>query len=245
MRLSLRILPLLVFAFTGVLLAQTAEELIAKNIQAKGGSEKIKAIHSLRKSGKMQSGSFSIDVVEESLVPDRLRQSVSLQGMTQVMAYDGSGTTAWQLNPFGGRRDPELLGEDEQRGLVEAADFYGPLIDYEKKGNTIAYLGHELVDGDDTYRLRVTLKNGDIIYYYLDPDTYLEIKTETIQHIRGAVREFLSEFGSYKKVDGVYFPFSVASGSKESSDRAQLTYDKIEANVPIAESGFKFPTKAK
>ena len=45
--------------------------------------------------------------------------------------------------------------------------------------------------------------------------------------------------------DGVYFPFSVASGSKESSDRAQLTYDKIEANVPIAESGFKFPTKAK
>ena len=35
-----------------------------------------------------------------------------------------------------------------------------------------------MVDGDDALRLKVTLKNGDIIYYYLDPDTFLEIRKE-------------------------------------------------------------------
>ena len=242
---KLRLQLTLAFIFSALLPAQTAEDLIAKNIQAKGGLEKIRAIHSLRKIGKMQQGSFSADIVEESVIPDHRREAFTIQGMTGITAYDGAGTTAWRLTPFGGRRDPELLGEDNQRGVVESADFYGPLVDYEKKGNTIAYLGHELVDGDDTYRLRITLKNGDIVYYYLDPDTYLEIKTETIQYIRGSVRESLSEFGSYKLVNGVYFPFSIASGSKESADRSQLTFDKIEANVPIPEAGFKFPARTK
>ena len=46
-----------------------------------------------------------------------------------------------------------------------------------------------MVDGDDALRLKVTLKNGDIIYYYLDPDTYLEIRRETQEFIRGSVKE--------------------------------------------------------
>jgi hypothetical protein len=29
--------------------------------------------------------------------------------------------------------------------------------------------------------LKVTLKNGDVVYYDLDPTTYLEIRTETQQ----------------------------------------------------------------
>jgi len=38
--------------------AQTAEELVAKNLQAKGGVGEIKAAHSLRMSGRPQRGGF-------------------------------------------------------------------------------------------------------------------------------------------------------------------------------------------
>jgi len=66
------------------------------------------------------------------------------------------------------------MGEDNLRDLLLAADFDGPLVDYAAKGNTIEYLGHDAVDGDDALRLKVTLKNGDIIYYYLDPTPILK-----------------------------------------------------------------------
>ena len=94
--------------------------------------------------------------------------------MTPVQAYDGS--TGWQVQPFGGRKDPQLMGEDDLRDLLIDSDFDGPLVDYKEKGNTVEYLGHDVVDGDDALRLKVTLKNGDILYYYLDPDTFLEIR---------------------------------------------------------------------
>ena len=220
--------------------SQTADELVAKNLQAKGGVEKIKAIHSTRMTGNFDSGGFKATVSQYSKRPDMVREMFSVQGMTQVQAYDGS--SGWQISPFGGRKDPELLGEDDVRGLAEDADFDGPLVDAQTKGNKIEYLGHDQVDGDDAYKLKVTLKNGDIFYYYLDPDTYVEIQVEKQQFIRGSVRESVTVLGSYKPVNGVMYPFFIESGPKNNPDaRGKITITKIEANVPIEDSEFKMP----
>ena len=197
---------------TALISAQTAEELVAKNLEAKGGVDKIKAIKSYKFSGKYQQGSFSAQVAQLAKAPDYIREMFIVQGMTQVQAYDGK--TGWQISPFQGRRDPEMLGEDDLRDISEDADFYGPLVDYKEKGNTVEYLGHDTVDGDDVYRLKVTLKNGDIVYYFLDPDTYLEIRKEVQEFIRGSVRESVVELGSYKPVAGVMYPYSISQGSK-------------------------------
>lgn len=230
----------LLIVLTSCLTAQTADDLVAKNIQAKGGIEKIKAIHSLRTTGKLQAGSQMLLVQSDTMAPNLVRQMVTIQGMTQIQAFDGA--RGWQISPFQGRKDPEGLGEDDTRDLQDDADFYGPLVDYQSKGNTVEYLGHDTVDGDDAYRLKITLKNGDIFYYFLDPDTYLEIRTEKQEFIRGSVRESFNEYGSYKKVNGVYYPFSIESGSKQSpNDRAKITIEKIEANVPLDISEFKMP----
>jgi hypothetical protein len=228
------------FVLTCGVAAQTAEELVAKNIQAKGGIDKIKAIHSLKMTGKLQQGSLTILLRSDTMAPTFTRQMVTIQGMTQIQAYDGTG--GWQINPFQGRKDPERLGEDDTRDLQDDSDFYGPLVDYQSKGNTVEYLGHDTVDGDDAYRLKITLKNGDIFYYFLDPDTYLEIRTEKQEFIRGSVRETFNELGSYKKVNEVYYPFAIESGSKGSpNDRAKITVEKIEANVQIEASEFTMP----
>jgi hypothetical protein len=172
--------------------------------------------------------------------PNLLRETFSLQGMTAVQAYDGS--TAWQIQPFGGHKDPQLMGEDDVRDLLIDSDFDGPLVDYKAKGNAVEYLGHDTLDGDDVLRLKVTLKNGDIVYYYLDPDTFLEIRTERQEFVRGSVRENVADLGSYKKVGGVMYPFSVASGPKnDPSSWQSVTIEKMEVNVPLSNSEFAVP----
>ena len=223
--------------------AQTAEELVAKNLQARGGVDKIKAINTLKMTGKAYVG-IDAALSQENKRADMIRQNFTVQGMTQIQAYDGK--VGWQISPFGGRKDPELMGEDDYRDLLEEADIDGPLVDYQAKGNKVEYLGLDKVDGDDAYELKVTLKNGDIVYYYLDPDTYLEIKKKKQQFIRGSVRETEQDLGSYKQVAGVYYPFSIEAGSKDNpGDHARITFDKIEANVPLDDSYFKMPAAKK
>ena len=222
--------------------AQTAEELVAKNLQARGGVEKIKAVNTLKMSGKVYVG-INADFSQEQKRANMIRQNFTVQGMTEIEAYDGS--VGWKISPFEGRKDAEMLGEDDMRNLVEDADIDGPLADYQAKGNKVEYLGHDLVDGDDAYKLKVTLKNGDLVYYYLDPDTYLEIKKEKQQFIRGSVRESEQLLGSYKQVDGVYYPFSMEVGTKGSGEHARYTIGSIVVNTPIEDSYFKMPAAKK
>ena len=205
--------------------AQTADELIAKNIEARGGLERIKAIKTMRVIGKIKGfGGRVMAMGEENAA---------------IQAYDG--TTGWQVEPFGGKKDPELMGEDSLRDLLLDADFDGPLVDYKEKGSTVEYLGHDLVDGDDALRLKVMLKNGDIIYDYLDPDTFIEIRREIQQFIRGSVREREESFGSYKPVAGVMFPFAIATGSRNVPDAQTTAVQKIEVNVNIDPADFALP----
>jgi len=224
--------------------SQTADELIAKNIQARGGMEKMKAIRTMRITGKFEGdGGFTASVGQENQRPNLLRETLTLQGMTAVQAYDGSA--GWQIQPFGGKKDPELMGEDDVRDLLLDADFDGPLVDYKEKGSTVEYMGHDVVDGDDALRLKVTLKNGDIIYDYLDPDTFIEIRREIQQFVRGSVRERVMGFGSYKPVAGVMYPFSISQGPKDHPDEQTTTIQKIEPNVTIDPADFNLPASLK
>jgi hypothetical protein len=219
-------------------IAQTADELVAKNLQARGGVDKIKAVNSVKMSGKAYVG-ISAGISQTQKRANMIRQDFTIQGMTEIQSYDGS--VGWKISPFEGRKDAQLLGEDDMRELVESADIDGPLVDYQAKGNKVEYLGHDEVDGDDAYKLKITLKNGDILYYYLDPDTYLEIKTEKQQFIRGSVKETQQLLGSYKQVDGVYYPYAIEAGQKGSDRLARITFDTIEVNKPVEDSYFKMP----
>ena len=222
-------------------LSQTADELVNKNIEARGGLDKIKAVKTLRITGRAErSGRSPVAVVIEHERPNEVRQDITRAGMTMVQAYDGK--QGWMIQPFTGRKDPQLMGEDDLRDLQLEADIDGPLVDYQAKGNTVEYMGHDTVDGDDVLRLKVTLKNGDVLYYDLDPDSYLEIRRESQEFIRGSVKEQVTEYGSYKAVDGVVYPFSLASWPKGDPTRPlTVSIDKVEVNVPLEESQFAVP----
>ena len=128
--------------------------------------------------------------------------------------------------------------------MVEDADFDGPLVDHAGKGNTVTYAGHEDIEGTDTYKLRVKLKEGDVHTYYLDTESCIPVKIEIQRQVRGSRREYELYPGEYKEVAGWYQPFSMEGGTKGSQQRWKVVYDRIEANVPIDESRFARPVRA-
>jgi outer membrane lipoprotein-sorting protein len=228
--------------FAGQAAAQTADEIVAKYVQNMGGKAKLSAIQSVRSTGKfMGGGGFEAVVLNEIKRPNMVRHELSIQGFTRIQAYDGR--QAWRLSPFGGKKDPEILGDEQTKILAEDTDIDGPLVDYAAKGNKVEYVGREEYEGSDVYKLKVTLPDGTVKHYFLDAEYYIPIKIETKQMIRGTEVEFETVLGDYKKVNDVYFPFSIESGGKGSQQRSTVTYEKYEVNIPIADSQFSFPVK--
>src|ERR1051326_3599115 len=218
----------------------TAEEIVARYIQRVGGMQRIQAVKTLRRTGKfIGGGGFEAQVLQENKRPAMVRQEFIIQGMAGINAYDGK--SGWKIDPFGGKKDPEALGEDELKDILEAADFAGPLVTYQQKGNKVEYAGMEPVEGTDAYKLKVTLADGEVRYFFMDTEYFVPLKIETKRVIRGAEREFETILGDYKSVNGWYLPFSQEFGRKGSAFKQKITIDKIEANVPIANARFYMP----
>jgi outer membrane lipoprotein-sorting protein len=223
--------------------AQTADEIVAKFVKTVGGMEKIQAVKSLRRTGKYNGGGgFEAVVIEENKRPNLVRQEILIQGMTGVTAYDGK--SGWKIEPWNGKKDAEGLSEEEMKGIIEDSDLDGPLINYQQKGIKVEYVGTDEVEGTDTFKLKVTMQNGDVRHYYMDTDYFVPIKIETKRIIRGAEREFETILGDYKEVNGWYLPFSIETGVKGSQNRAKVTYEKIEANVALEDARFHQPAIA-
>ena len=228
---------------TPLLSAQSVDDVIAKNVQARGGLDKIKSVQTIRSTGTMSmGGGMEAPGMMIQKRPDMARLEFTVQGLTAVQAYDGK--SAWQIMPFMGKKDPEVMSADDKKEMEENADIDGPLVDYKSKGNKVELLGKEKVEGTDAYKLKVTLKNGDVITDYLDADSFLEIKQETKRMIRGSEQDVESSLGDYKEVNGLMFPFAMENGIKGSQEKEKLTISKIELNVPVDDSIFKMPPPA-
>lgn len=230
-------------AASNLALAVTADDIIGKNIAARGGLEPLKALSSLRRSGKVILPGANLDINALRVVQrgGSVRDEFTLQGLTQVNAYDGK--QAWKINPFEGRKDPEKMSADEAKPLLIEGDLDSPLVDYRAKGYTSEYLGLEDVDGTPAYKLRLRKSTGDELLYYIDPDTSMVIRDVRKQVVRGAEQETETDYGEYEKVAGVYFAMTEQSGPKgsDASQKQQIVFDKAEANEAPPTGYFSLP----
>src|SRR6266704_5151282 len=164
----------------------TVDELVAKNIEAKGGATALHDLQSLRLTGKMlvQQGQIELAYLQIKERPEEVRTEASLQGMTQIQAYDGK--EGWKVSPFFGRKDPERMSADDVKALIEDSEIDGALVDWKTKGSSLEYLGTEDDEGTFAHKLKVVGKNGDVSFVYLDPDHFLEIRVLTQRTRHGA-----------------------------------------------------------
>lgn len=223
----------------------TAQSLLDKNLEARGGAQALGAIKAIQFNGKMIfPGDFELAYAEirshGGADGIEARMEGVVQGLTYMQGYDGH--TAWRINPFQGRKDPETMSADEARSMADSSRIAGVLQDARSDGSTVTYLGREDFDGTPAYKLKVTQKDGDEFTYLLDPDTYLEIKVIETRRIRGAPQTTETELGDYEKVGGVYFPMSVESWPQgQSNQRQRVIIETASANPAVMPSLFAEP----
>ncbi len=248
----MRLRALSSFTFIGILLSSspllaiTADEIVAKNVEARGGAAALAAVKSLRRTGRyVRPGSSTLVTVSQVVErPGRVREETTYQGLTEVEAFDGA--KAWRVDPFEGRKEPAFMSADDAKPLRLAADLDGPWVDAKAKGHALEYLGTEDVDGTLAHKVRVTLAWGGEITVFFDPDTWMAIRERRKTTVRGAERERETDLGDYEKVGGVFVPMSEETGPKgsASASRGKVVWEKGEANVAVPKHAFAFPASA-
>ena len=228
-------------ALTSLAAAQTVDEIVAKVLAARGGADKIKAIHAERVSGKISfgpefEGPFSVEFVR----PLKMHMEINLKGRSVVRVYDGQ-SAGWVINPFAENKDVQPMDAADLRNIADEADFDGPLLDYQSKGNHLELQGKDEVDGKQAYKLQLTNKNSEVRTYYFDASTFLLIKWEGKLSEDDRAIPVETFFSDYREVHGVKFAFEIDSDSPGSPQQKKITIDKIEIDPKIDEGRFAKP----
>ena len=225
--------------------AQTADEIIAKNLEARGGKDKLLAQQAVRITGKMSMGGMEAPVVMEWKAPNRVRLEFVIGGQTGTQAYDG--TAGWTHMPFMGKAEPELMPAEQTADMEVQADFLGPLVDYAAKGHQVTLVGKREVEGTEVYDLQVTLKNGDVVHELIDAETYLTIKQESRRKQGDQEIDVETSVGNYKEVNGLILPHSIQTtvkGAPAGTPGQAITIDSYDFGAQIDDARFAFPKKA-
>jgi hypothetical protein len=215
----------------------TAAQIVDKNVAAKGGLKAWQGVQTLKESGKMGGGGndrqpqalqvpgarpgkqdmtipHSPRLKEEAQLPFTLdlergrkeRLELQFAGKTAIQVYDG--TNGWKVRPYLNRMEVESFTDDELRKSSLQSELDGPLVDYAAKGTTVALEGTEKVNDRDTYRLKLTMKDGHSIHVWIDAKTFLEAKIEgTPRRLDGVEHSVEVYMSDWRSVDGLQIPF--------------------------------------
>ncbi len=224
--------------------AMTVEEVVARNLEARGGEDAILAVRSARISGTMRmggsaAGAMDVEFTLEFKRPDRVRMEFSAQGMTTIQAYDGE--VGWSVMPMLGKTEPEEMSADELKQIKDQADFDGPLVDFKMKGHTVELVGEDEVDGTAAFKLKVTKASGDVVHFYLDRESFIELKSDTKRIVQGTEIEVTTLFKDYRKTDGLLFAHLIEMGFPGNPRGQVITLETIELGVDLADDRFTMP----
>jgi hypothetical protein len=244
-------MPILVLVFLSLAASQpqqppamTAEQIVKKALDARGGLARIKAVKSQRVSGTISFGSgFDGPFTVELKRPLKMHMEFQVQGQTVVRVFDGVGA-GWMVNPFAENKDPVPLSGDDLQNISDESDFDGPLVDAESKGTRIEYLGKDEVEGKPAEKLKVTIKSGQVRTYYFDASSFLLLKWAGVRKAAGqeiAVESLLSD---YRDVGGLKFAFKIDNNSPADGQSQKITLSNVELDVPLDDSRFVKPATA-
>jgi hypothetical protein len=241
MRKTLMLATALLVAVSATAADLTVDEILAKNLEAKGGAGKIKALQSVSFTGSMRMGAMEFPLTIVKKRPEMTRIEFTVQGVTGIQAYDGR--TGWMVMPFMGQKDPETMPADMLSSIREQADFDGQYIDYAKKGHKVELLGMAQVDDRPAYKLKLTTRDGVETIISIDAETFLEVRMEGKRTVQGRELEAETKLGNYQEVGGLRFPFSIEMKAKGAPGGQSISITKAELNPTLANEVFKMPAK--
>ena len=243
----------------------TAAEIVDRNTAARGGLAAWQAVKTLSWSGKMDAGGNneprfqapgmppppppSKVAAEQAQLPFTLemqrgrksRLEIIFNGQTAVQVYDG--TQGWKLRPFLNRKDVEPYTAEELKIAASQADLDGVLTDYAAKGTKVELAGTDMVEGKEAYKLKLTLKSGEVRHEWIDATSFLEVKVEgTPRRLDKKVHAVAVYLRDYKAVNGLQIPHLIETVVEGVQRTEKIHIDKVAVNPPLAASRFTKPT---
>ena len=252
----------------------SAADIVNKNIQARGGLQAWHSVQTLKFIGKMQAGSGDQTRIQvnrkkgDKVVPDhatseqvelpfvlelkrnrKMRVEIEFDGKTAIQLYDG--VHGWKYRPYLNRTDYQPYSEEEVKASSQQQDLDGPLVDYAAKGSTVEFLGNEKVDGKDTYKIQVQMKDGHSQKIWIDAQTFLEAKVEgTPRKMDGSYRPVEIYYRDYRRVNGIMLPALMEThllpgppvrGRVMPAQIEKMTITTIEVNPKLDDALFTKP----
>ena len=253
----------------------SAAQIVDKNVAARGGLQAWRAVQTLSLQGKMGAGGnqraalpvptphskelantlprrpaeeAQLPFLMEMKRPRKVRLEVQFKGQTAVQVFDGAN--GWKLRPYLNRHEFEPFTEDEMKLAANQEDLDGPLVDYVAKGTHVALVGTEKVEDRDTYKIKVTEKNGHTFHVWVDAKTFLEAKIEgQPRRLDGIDHPVEIYYRDYRTVDGLQIPFVLETRVLAVSKNAlgmrdtpvppeKIVIDKVAVNPKVEEKLF-------
>lgn len=221
----------------------TAAQIVDKNVAARGGLQAWRNVKTLSMSGKMEAGgkqNVELPVLFDLKRTRKSRIELQFEGQTAVQVYDG--TNGWKLRPFLNRRDVEPFTPEELKAASMQADLDGPLVDYETKGTRVDLEGMEPVEGKPAYKLKLTLKSGQVQHVWVDADSFLEVKIEgTPRRLDGKYHPVVTYFRDYRQVNGLVIPYLNETAVEGVKRTEKIKIESVTVNPNLEENLFAKP----
>lgn len=233
-------LPAALALAAGFAAAQTVDDVVSRYLEARGGLDRLRAVRSLRMTGRLRLPDLEAPLVLELKRPHKMRTVFTIEGRESVRAFDGQ--TAWVLPPVPGAT-PQLMPPDQAAEARAQADVdLSPLVDSKAKGFTLELAGRESLPGGETWKIVVRGGPGAPRTFFLDVSTHHVVRTEDLRELDGREVEFVSEVSDYRTVDGLVYPHRIRSGPKGRPEEwQQIEIDTIEVNPALDDARFTMP----
>jgi hypothetical protein len=232
-------IKMLTLAFVAVLFstgsfAQTAEEIIAKHVEAIGGESNWKKVNTLRQEASLSVQGMEINVVITGIHNKGVKQEFNVMGMNNYSII--TPTAGWNFMPIQGQTKPEPMTAEQLKYGVDQVDLQGDVVDYKAKGHTVDKLDDEEVEGVSCFKIKMTRKNGNEVVFLIDPKSFYCVRTVSKIMANGQEMESISNLSNYQKLpEGIVIPFTLES----STVPAPINISKVVVNGPIDEALFK------
>ena len=218
-----KILLVIIMLMSGIVSAQTAKEIIEKNIELSGGLTNWKLLNSITLQGRLTLGindNYPIKIFQER--PNLTKTVITINKKeTAIEGYDGKKGYAMNYATNKLQEYPNYVAES----------FDTDFIDWESKGFEANYLGKEKVGETLCHKVEL-IKNVNKTLYYFDVKTYMllkEVKSD----------EALL-YSDYRKIGSLMMPFRIESSSPKKDSDYVILLNKIETNKVLPANTFKF-----
>ena len=227
-----------IFTASGSLCAQTVDEIVSKHVAAMGGESNWNKVTSVKLTGSMNAGGVELPVTVTTVDKKGYRMEFSMNGIVNYAIVTPS--SGWMYFPTQGQTKPEAMPDELVKDEDDQMDVsMDALVDYKAKGNKVALLGKDDVEGTECYKLKVTHKNGKEETVFLDLNTLYTIRIVEKSKANGQETEEVSNLGNYQILpEGIVYPMSIETSG------TPMKVTKVEVNNTVDENIFK-PTEIK